>query len=40
MNGDNDIYMDIDKITQDPGLYTLKLATILSQDIITKVKDV
>jgi len=28
------------KIKSDPGLHAIKLATILSQDIITKVKDV
>ena len=40
-DGDTDIFWEMDKqITKDPGLYTLKLATILSQDIIIKVKDV
>lgn len=40
-SGDTDIFYEMDKfITKDPGLYTLKLATILSQDIIIKVKDV
>ncbi|CDW85633.1 ubiquitin carboxyl-terminal hydrolase family protein [Stylonychia lemnae] len=37
---DCNIFADLDKIKRDPGLYTLKLATIISQDIITKVKDV
>jgi hypothetical protein len=38
--GDRDVFGDLGKIVEDPGLYTLKLATILSHDIIMKVKDV
>lgn len=37
---DADIFSGRDQIASDPGLHAIKLATILSQDIITKVKDV
>ena len=40
MQGDIDINGDMGKILKDPGLYTLKLGTLLSQEIIGKVKDV
>ena len=39
-SGDSDIFAEMEKIIMDPGLHTIKLATILSQDIIIKVKDV
>ncbi len=37
---DADIFAFKESISSDPGLYAIKLATVLSQDIITKVKDV
>jgi hypothetical protein len=37
---DADIFAFKKSISSDPGLYAIKLATVLSQDIITKVKDV
>jgi hypothetical protein len=38
--GEKTLFMDEEEIEKEPGLFTLKLATLLSLDIILKLKDV